>query len=134
MDASLITQIVGVGTSADDELAYVECVFHDGSKSAVAFKPEMGSGVVVAFLAAYGHAQTKHAMRGGKAPDPMPIEISDLGLSYGVDGNGRKTGMLTASTKSGAEFHLVGSPDLFRGLSEKLERLIATLDSPPAPN
>lgn len=134
INGALITGVTGIGTSDGDEFAYVECEFHDGNKHAVIFSPEMASGIISAFMAAAAHIQMKQAMRSGVEPEPIPVEVSDYVVSYGISGDGRPAGMLSAATTSGATFHLSSDQTVLRNLAEKMNWLVEKFDSPPPTN
>lgn len=63
LDAALIVQILGLGTSAEDEFGFVEVILSDGSKRAIAFDEALGNPVALAFLTASSHLEAKRAAR-----------------------------------------------------------------------
>jgi hypothetical protein len=65
MQGVLITKIFGVGTSANDEMGYVECEINHTDRRAIAFTPFDAPQVVIAFLTAAGHLEKKQAMKRG---------------------------------------------------------------------
>jgi hypothetical protein len=106
MDAMLIQAIIDIGTSENDEQAYVNCEFHTGEKRALLFGPEIAISLCSAFLSATGHLQKKQAIR-GKPYVPVVVEITESSVGRAPSPIGEVL-LLKFSTKSGAEllFHI----------------------------
>jgi len=86
MQAALITKILGIGTSKDDEMGYVDCELNHKDRHAIAFLPYDASQVVVAFIAAAGHLEKKQAMKLGKPRDGFQASCTPtVGVEIAAD-------------------------------------------------
>ncbi|WP_240533529.1 hypothetical protein [Sinorhizobium fredii] len=84
IDAILITDVNGIGTTADDQLAFVSLIADQGETTTVAFGPEIGSRIAASFMAACGQLQHQIATRTGgrrkesSSPLLQPDSASEL--------------------------------------------------------
>ena len=69
MQAAKIVGIKGLGTTTDDEMAFVQCELQDGSVYALSFAYELATPLTTAFLSAAGHLRMKREMRGLSTDD-----------------------------------------------------------------
>lgn len=106
MNGIIIQKIIDIGTSKNDEHAYVNCEFDAGEQRAVLFSPEIAISLCSAFLSATAHLQKKQALR-GKPYVPVVVEITESAAVRAPSPIGEIL-VLKFSTKSGAEllFHI----------------------------
>lgn len=129
INAALITNVEGVGTSAGDEYALVHCVLNGQDRHALAFSPDMATPIALAFLAAAGHIQKKRAMKSGSSSGDggVPVDITAAEFAIGKSPGTRDTLVLIAKTKAGAELHLQLSPELAQSIAAAVPKAVATL-------
>jgi hypothetical protein len=135
MQGVIIDRVLGVGTTNEDTLGFVQCTFHDGDTRAIAFTPELASAVTTAFLVASGHLEQKQQLRNdesgiGLAAKALPI--ADAESAFGKAPNNPSDIVLTLLTKAGAALTVSLSPGVmqkimagFQQASDALERLPA---------
>ncbi|PDT43985.1 hypothetical protein CO661_31780 [Sinorhizobium fredii] len=135
IDAILITDVNGIGTTADDQLAFVSLIADQGETTTVAFGPEIGSRIAASFMAACGQLQHQIATRTGKEERKFkPFAAAGFSVRAGLAADGSNSGMLSISTVAGAEVHFIATERSLRELENQLTLLLEQLRLRSRPN
>jgi len=137
MQGVIIDRVLGVGTTNEDTLGFVQCTFHDGDTRAIAFTPELASIVATAFLTASGHLEQKQQLRrdetgAGTAPTALPI--ADAEIAFDKSPNAAGEIVLTLLTKAGAALALSLPAGVMRKLTHGFQTRDALADFSPSPH
>lgn len=132
MQGVIIDHVIGVGTTNEDTLGFVQCRFNDGDTRAIAFSPELASIVTTAFLAASGHLQQKQQMRGddaGMILEPRALPIADAQVAFGKSLTSEKEIVLKLLTKAGATLSVSLPCPVIRKTISECQNALDVLDS-----
>jgi len=132
-----VTEIRGIGTSTNDEDAYVEVILQDGKTYAIAFDEHIANQFAMAVLAASNHLLSKIAAR--QAPEdtlipgqPIPLSSGSATVAqFGPD----KVVLLDMKTEQGLSLMFSMSPrtaDIFakRLTNRRMAQLLEPLKKP----
>jgi hypothetical protein len=135
MEGVIIDRVLGVGTTNQDTLGFVQCTFNDGDTRAIAFTPELASIVTTAFLAASGHLEQKQQLRkdeSGATPATRALPIADAQSAFGAHPNNPSEIVLTLLTKAGATLNVSLPPAVMRKIIAGCQQALDALERFPA--
>ncbi|HXJ02083.1 MAG TPA: hypothetical protein VNH44_12745 [Micropepsaceae bacterium] len=137
MEGVIIDRVLGVGTTNEDTLGFVQCTFNDGDTRAIAFTPELASIVATAFLAASGHLEQKQQMRRDETRTysvSKALAVADAEIAFGRRPNDPDEIVLTLLTRAGASVSVSLPPRVMQKITDGFRKILEALEgfAPPS--